>query len=139
MKWITTALLLAIAAPALSDTPVTVNISNIVSDQGQLVVTVYDSKRSWLKKPFVRKVCPLAGDGGDVVLELSLPPGDYGFQVFHDLDSNEKMKTNFIGIPKEPTGVSNNAKGRFGPPKFKDAAVTIASEPVTVALTLVEI
>ena len=31
------------------------------------------------------------------------------------------MDTNFLGIPKEPIGISNNAKGFMGPPKYKDA------------------
>ncbi|MDA9339728.1 DUF2141 domain-containing protein [Polaribacter sp.] len=31
------------------------------------------------------------------------------------------MDTNFLGIPKEPIGMSNDAKGFMGPPKFKNA------------------
>ena len=38
------------------------------------------------------------------------------------------MDTNFLGIPKEPIACSNNAKGSFGPPKFKDAKFAIAEE-----------
>ena len=26
-----------------------------------------------------------------------------------------------VGMPKEPWGMSNNARGNFGPPKFEDA------------------
>ena len=49
------------------------------------------------------------------------------------------MKTNFIGIPKEPTGVSRDAKGKFGPPKYKDAVVTIGDEAITLPISLAEI
>ena len=50
-----------------------------------------------------------------------VPAGTYAIAVFHDEDANGKMRTNFIGIPKEGTGASSNPKPRFGPPKFKDA------------------
>ena len=45
----------------------------------------------------------------------------YKRQAFHDVNENGKMDTNFIGIPKEPIGISNNAKGFMGPPKFNNA------------------
>lgn len=48
--------------------------------------------------------------------------GRYAVAVFHDVDGDLKLKTNFIGIPREPVGASNNAKGSMGPPKFRDAA-----------------
>jgi hypothetical protein len=33
-------------------------------------------------------------------------------------NSNGKLDTNFVGIPREGVGASNDAKGHFGPPKF---------------------
>ena len=41
-------------------------------------------------------------------------------QHFHDENSNEELDTNFIGIPKEGFGFSNDAFGKFGPKKFKE-------------------
>ena len=46
----------------------------------------------------------------------------YAFTFFHDLNKNKKLDTNFLGIPKEPYGFSNEKKGRFGPPKFKEVS-----------------
>ena len=48
-------------------------------------------------------------------------PGDYAVAVFHDENSNGRLERNFMGIPKEGVGASNDAKGKFGPPKFDDA------------------
>ncbi len=136
MKRLLPALLAFACTPALADTTVTVSVSNVSGDTGQLVLSVYDSKKSWLKKPVHEATLPVAKDA---VFEVELPAGDYAFQLYHDVDDNGKMKTNFIGIPKEPTAVSNEAKGRFGPPKFKDAAITVADEPVEIELKLVSI
>ena len=60
--------------------------------------------------------------------DLSLPniaPGEYAVAVFADVNGNGKLDSNFIGIPKEPIGVSRDVKGRFGPPKFVDAAFKV--------------
>ena len=44
--------------------------------------------------------------------------------LFADVDDSKSMKRNFMGIPKEPIGISNNATESFGPPKFEKAQFT---------------
>ena len=51
-----------------------------------------------------------------------LPVGRYAVAVMHDENSNGRLETNFIGIPKEGVGASNDAKATMGPPKFDDAS-----------------
>ena len=48
-------------------------------------------------------------------------PGDYAVSEFHDENGDGKLDRNFIGIPKEGVGASNDAAGHMGPPKFDDA------------------
>jgi uncharacterized protein (DUF2141 family) len=48
-------------------------------------------------------------------------PGRYAVAVFHDENGNGRLDTGFLGIPSEPTGASNDARGSMGPPKFEDA------------------
>ncbi len=48
-------------------------------------------------------------------------PGDYAVSAFHDENDNGKLDRNFMGMPKEGVGASNDAAGHFGPPKFDDA------------------
>jgi uncharacterized protein (DUF2141 family) len=43
----------------------------------------------------------------------------YSFRFFHDENENEDIDTNWLGIPREGFGFSNNPKMLFGPPKFK--------------------
>ena len=50
--------------------------------------------------------------------------------MFYDANNNGKLDTNFIGIPKEPVALSNNARPKFGPPKYKDAVFAVGAEPV---------
>ena len=53
-----------------------------------------------------------------------LPVGEYGISVYHDENSNGQLDRNFVGIPKEGVGASNDAAGTFGPPPFDHARFT---------------
>ena len=54
----------------------------------------------------------------------NIPKGTYAIAIFHDANSNGKLDTNFIGIPEEQTGTSNNVAVHFGPPSFDKAKFT---------------
>ena len=57
-----------------------------------------------------------------------LNPGKYSFKYFHDDNDNKKLDTNWIGIPKEGYGFSNNAKGHFGPPEFIETVFEVKKD-----------
>ena len=50
-----------------------------------------------------------------------VPFAVYAIKTFHDENDNGRMDTNFLGIPVENYGFSNNARGSFGPPDWSDA------------------
>ena len=50
-----------------------------------------------------------------------VPKGTYAIAVFHDANRNGMLDKNFLGIPKEQTGTSNNVAVHFGPPSFEKA------------------
>lgn len=56
-----------------------------------------------------------------------LAPGTYAVSLFHDANGNGKLDTNFIGIPKEGYGFSNNVGAR-GKPTFAEAKFTLAAD-----------
>lgn len=66
-----------------------------------------------------------AGRDSTELLIPNLSPGDYAVAVFADVNANGKLDSNFIDKPKEPVGISRDAKGRFGPPKFADAVFKV--------------
>jgi uncharacterized protein (DUF2141 family) len=69
-----------------------------------------------------------APSGSETALTFTVPAGVYAVSAHHDANNNHRMDTNFIGIPKEGYGVSNDARGRFSAPKFADARVTVARD-----------
>ena len=101
-----------------------VEIGGLRNDKGQVLCALYSSADGFPKKgekALARAKSPISG--GHAVCEFpDVTAGTYAVSVFHDENSNGKLDTNFMGIPREGVGASNNAKGHFGPPKFDAAA-----------------
>jgi uncharacterized protein (DUF2141 family) len=135
------ALAMAICPPvvAAADTVVRVVVTNIVKPDGVLLAGAYDSPETWLgATTVVSKAIPVAGTvrDGAVSFEIALPPGSYALSVLQDMNGNRKLDTNFIGIPTEASGSSNDAPAKWSAPKFKDAVFTVGTEPVSLSITL---
>ncbi len=128
----------AVTAPA-TEKNLEIIISGIKKPTGNIIAAVYNKKKQWLgDDAYASAIVPTKQNlkDGSVVIRFALPAGEYAISVFHDRDGDEKMKTNFFGIPKDPMGLSNNAKARFGPPKYADAKFTIADKPLKMNIEL---
>lgn len=104
-----------------------VTFKGLSSDKGKLFVAVYNHKDNFLKTEFKGEITDVK-DGKAFAIFKNLPNGVYAVSSFHDENNNGKLDTNFLGIPKEPHACSNNAKGSFGPPKFKDAKFSLEKQ-----------
>jgi uncharacterized protein (DUF2141 family) len=62
--------------------------------------------------------------------------GEYAVSVFHDENANGVLDRNFIGMPKEGVGASNDAAGKLGPPKFEDARFSYKGGQQTLTIHL---
>ena len=75
-------------------------------------------------------------DGKAAAVFENIPFGDYALKVFHDENDNQKLDTNFIGMPKEKYGFSNDAMGRFGPPSFEQARFRLEESAITLRVEM---
>lgn len=121
--------------PSEEPISLTVLIQGVPSSQGEIRVGVYDSPAKFRSKTGVAYQQIQAAKMGNMTVKLRLLPGSYAVAVFHDANSNGKLDTNFLGIPTEAYGFSNNARGSFGPPDFKDCLITITG-PTTISIRL---
>lgn len=110
-------------------------VLGVSNNQGQIVVSVYATEAQFLKMPLFSKTVPAQSPTTSLQLP-DLPSGTLALSVFHDQNNNKKLDTNFIGIPKEPNGVSNNAHGKYGPPKFNDAKFNLNEAQLSISITL---
>jgi len=108
------------------------------NDKGQVVCALFSSASDFPKKTD-KAVAHSASaiTNRHAVCEFSgVAPGNYAISVFHDENSNGKLDTNFMGIPREGVGASNDTKGHFGPPKFDAAAFRFAGGRLELKITI---
>jgi uncharacterized protein (DUF2141 family) len=123
-------------------TALNLELTGLQSVSGDIYIAVYNSKDTWLGDDVVvsqKVVIADALDGEIVRYQLQLAPGEYALSIFYDKNNNGELDTNFIGIPKEPVALSNNARPKFGPPKYKDAVFELGLEPVTQNISMEKI
>ena len=115
----------------------TVTVTNVATEDGQVRIAVYDEE-TWLdtERRVAREfVAPLSAT---VSATFELPPGTYAVAVLHDVNGNGRMDYGFMRMPREPYGFSNGVVPRFGPPKFDDSAFAIADDDVDITIELRE-
>lgn len=137
LKFILLLLLLLCAKTIIAQEPehsLTVTISNIESNEGTIQVGLYNSKSSFLSTPYM-STGTQAKTGSVQVVFKNVPKGVYAISLYHDKDDNKELNT-FFKIPTEPYGVSNNAKGKFGPPNWEEAKFSILDKDTTQSIQL---
>ncbi len=93
-------------------------------NNGQIAFALFDAADKFLKIP-IRSDAKAVKNNKVIVEFDDIPKGNYSFSYYHDLNSNGELDTNFMGVPKEPYGFSNDQKGGFGPPSFEEAMIRI--------------
>lgn len=112
---------------------IVVKIDGFRSQKGNIMIALYNDSECFDqdKKALYKKIVKLKENEGVIVFD-KLPSGQYAFKIFHDENVNLKLDKNIFGIPKEGFAFSNNAKARFGPPKFKSCVFAVAPSQTTI-------
>ena len=125
------------ASPPNKQGELQVQLSGWTAAEGSVLLAVYDRSEDFLSENRYRELAvPLTSREPLTVRVGGLPFGRYAISAFHDANDNAELDTNFLGIPKESYGFSNNARGRFGPPSFEQAAFEFdtAAKQITIDL-----
>ncbi len=123
------------AAPAADPAgSITVEVSGVRAATGMVRVSVCP------RNLFLGN-CPWSASapahGGIVTVVVpGVPPGRYAVQAFHDADSDSKLARNWIGIPREGIGFSNDAMAHLTYPRFSVAAFDHGTTAQHVAVTV---
>lgn len=135
----------AVAPPAVRETArlpadglaVTVVVSALASESSAVKLYFYNVRETFLVPKgyaFMRVVKP-AGQR-QVRLPVQLPPGDWAVAITQDLNNNDKVDKNLLGIPTEPFAFSNNVRPRLAPPAFDDCKFTVREPGQVVSIRL---
>jgi uncharacterized protein (DUF2141 family) len=66
-----------------------------------------------------------------------VPQGTFAVSVLHDENGNGKMDKNFVGMPKEGYGASNNPKKKKRAPTFDETKFALNASAQTIEITLI--
>ena len=115
-----------------------VEIAGLRNDKGQVLCALFLSPGDFPKKTdkAVSHRTSIISNRHAVCEFLAVTPGTYAVSVVHDENSNGRLDTNFMGIPREGVGASNDAKGHFGPPKFDAAAFRFPGGRLELKITI---
>jgi uncharacterized protein (DUF2141 family) len=98
-----------------------INITGFESNNGVASIGITDSKENYDNGNNFRGVhAPIQERIAQFIAE-DIEFGDYAVKVYHDENNNSKMDKAMFGIPTEAYGFSNDARGKFGPPKYSEA------------------
>ena len=120
----------AVSEAGSSTATLTVLVTDLGSDKGKLLTALYASEGEWLSKAYMGKISEIK-DGAATVTFSDVPYGSYAISTFHDENDNGVLDAGLFKIPTEPYASSRGAKGRFGPPKWKDAIFEVSQSELT--------
>ncbi|MEM7107163.1 MAG: DUF2141 domain-containing protein [Bacteroidota bacterium] len=112
---------------------VELDVSNIEYKKGgYLVIGIWDNPATYLEQEKSLKDMAIEVKASTMkILINDLQPGKYAIIAYHDINGNDELEQNWIGIPKEPIGFANDQKIGLGPPSFEKVATTIAQNSTT--------
>ncbi|MEI6411294.1 MAG: DUF2141 domain-containing protein [Bacteroidota bacterium] len=112
-------------------------ISHITHTTGQINIAIYDRQDAFMNHQKARVLRAVAVEkvGSLQISVPDLPVGNYAVSCYHDINGNGKLDTNWLGIPTEPYGFSNNVRPKFRAPNWDEAKIYWnGSDPINIRL-----
>lgn len=99
----------------------TITIKGVTELKGNLMLAIFDKTEGFGYDDFACHKMIIKPIKIDQQIKLShLVLGKkYAIAVYHDINNNQRLDKNILGMPIEKYGFSNDARGTFGPPSFE--------------------
>jgi uncharacterized protein (DUF2141 family) len=128
----------AVCTPATA-TDLTVNVEGIREARGTIRLELDGSAAAWDNKEKPTAVGSTPAVVGAVTYTFKgLPPGRYAVGVYHDANDNGKLDMNFLGIPKEDFGISNDPNP-VRKPTFEESHVDVGDTHQEITIHLMHL
>jgi uncharacterized protein (DUF2141 family) len=111
-------------------------VTDLPSTKATLKLYFYNVKENFLKRgnyTMLKYVKP-AGSR-KVTLPIDLPNGEWAVALTQDLNENDLVDRNFLGIPTEPYAFSNNVRPTVRAPYFEECKFQVdGAKVVTISM-----
>jgi uncharacterized protein (DUF2141 family) len=108
-----------------------VTVTDIVGKAGEVALAIFKGSTGFPDEPrHTYKTVRMKNPNrlNSIVIKVELPEGDYGISAFYDLNNNQILDTNFLGIPTEKFGFSQNPNIMFGPPHYEECRFDVPAQ-----------
>ncbi|HEY0104660.1 MAG TPA: DUF2141 domain-containing protein [Rhizomicrobium sp.] len=134
------ALAVVVALASLHAAPLatlTIKVEKVSSRGGNLRIALYDRDGYALDNadPVTDAVVP-AKPGETVVTLPPVRPGIYAVKMFQDFNKNGQFDMNWLGLPLEKYGFSNDARPGFSEPPFDATKFELRPGATTITIRL---
>ena len=126
--------LTAFAASAAQAADIHLTVEGVASAEGKVMVALFDKASEFPRGKLSLASMVPATPGAVKVVFTGVEPGKYAISAYHDVNGNQRLDANMLGIPSEPYGFSRDARGKMGPPSFDDAAFEVGKENLNLTL-----
>ena len=121
-----------------TNTIMKVQIEGLKEVKGQICFSLFASSKGFPDSgdnTLQAKCISVQGRSPTLIIE-HLHLGTYALAVFHDLNGDGELNRNFLGIPKEGFGFSQNPEIKTSPPSFGDSAVLVTGAETNLQVQL---
>jgi uncharacterized protein (DUF2141 family) len=111
-----------------SETAVVIQFLNIRGEEGNILISLYDAPDQFPYQPKWKYMIAKTKlkEQGNRFLINEVKSGKYAIATFDDENCDTIMQKNFLGMPKEGYGFSNNAKPSIkGAPSFEECTFLV--------------
>ena len=106
-----------------------VTVTNVKTLKGTVEIGIFNNANNFLEKGKEYKINSKVVTNNTVEFTFKdVPKGDYAISIYHDVNADKECNMNFIGIPKEPYGFSNNFRPKFAKPTFNDCKIELSTD-----------
>lgn len=119
--------------------PIWITVDKVRSSRGTIKVELYsdEDKKKLTKGKKVARTRVKAREGVTNLCLSAPTAGAYAIALYHDENDNRKFDRNFIGIPREGFGFSNNPPVRLGLPESDEVRFRVESLATSLRISVV--
>ena len=95
------------------------------SDRGVIRIAIYGDADTFNDpdQAVLSQSLAVQNGQGYCTVDIDDLPLEMAVAAYHDENNNGQIDRNLLGIPQEPYGFTNRARGILGPPPFKDTVI----------------
>ena len=119
-------ILALLGGPPERTADLSVTIPNLKAVKGEIVIAIYDQTEKFPKigQTYRTARFPVHSNSETYTIK-GVKAGECALAIYHDENLDGECNSNFLGIPKEGYGFSNNVKPVFSAPPYEACVIRI--------------